>query len=310
MTVTDSGWSGDDWEKYCHTLLKQRYGTHFQAVPDRHGGDLGIDGFTNTGEVFQCYAAKDPIDDQDLNKKQKAKITRDLKKLADNIAEIRKLISSHDVTCWVLLVPRLVSRDVVEHATSKAEELRQEDLSGVGDDFFARVEDLDSFGAELTQLGDSGAVPLPRPVDISGKASAHKWVKAEAQAWQVLTSKVRSLPGQHATKVGETCTRLVRYHLTGKAEEDQLRASRPELWERLNQQRTQREHILETEQLIGTEDERRTLRNEIEELQKRIESALPQFGGGRGENLAWAIVADWLIRCPLDPVATVEPVDA
>ena len=99
-TTAGDQWSGDDWESYCRQLLTQRYGTSYQPVPDRDRGDFGIDGFTSDGEVFQCYAAQDPLGDADLRKKQRVKITEDLKKLENNIEVVSQLTAPAKINRW------------------------------------------------------------------------------------------------------------------------------------------------------------------------------------------------------------------
>jgi hypothetical protein len=60
---------GNAWEEYCHHLLRIRH-TDYQKVPAKYGGDLGIEGFTFSGLVFQCYCCDDDPSGRDLYEKQ------------------------------------------------------------------------------------------------------------------------------------------------------------------------------------------------------------------------------------------------
>lgn len=48
--------NGDTWENWCDACYRDRYqGDHFVKVPADHKGDAGIEGFTLSGVVYQCY---------------------------------------------------------------------------------------------------------------------------------------------------------------------------------------------------------------------------------------------------------------
>ena len=299
-------WSGEDWETYCRQLLAQRYGTSYQPVPDRDRGDLGIDGFTSDGEVFQCYAAQDPLDDADLRKKQRVKITEDLKKLENNIQAVSQLTAPAKINRWTLLVPRLVSRHVLQHAASKATQLRGKGLGGIGDAFDTRVLTSDDFSAEKQALISVSAALLPQPPPDATDESVAAWEASDPGAAATLSRKVAKLPGMSTHKEQQVCLELVKRHLHSAEAEEQLRRTQPQLWECLNGVRKLRERNLRAEGLVAAPSERRTLLAEVQEVRSRLESSLPPLQGGRADSLAWGIVADWLIRCPLDPVAAAD----
>ena len=52
---------GNEWQQLICRLLIHRYGLQFEMVPDGHGGDLGIEGFSRDGCAYQCYAPDEPI---------------------------------------------------------------------------------------------------------------------------------------------------------------------------------------------------------------------------------------------------------
>ena len=44
------------WEKFCERMLRNHYGNEvFFPVTDEDSGDRGIEFYTNTGLIFQCY---------------------------------------------------------------------------------------------------------------------------------------------------------------------------------------------------------------------------------------------------------------
>lgn len=53
----------------------------YQEMSAHTDGDLGIEGFTRTGVVFQCYCPDEEYDSTKLYEHQRDKITKDLGKL-------------------------------------------------------------------------------------------------------------------------------------------------------------------------------------------------------------------------------------
>lgn len=52
----DSKLDGDSWEELCQSCYRIRYqDVHYTEVPATYKGDAGIEGFTQTGIVIQCY---------------------------------------------------------------------------------------------------------------------------------------------------------------------------------------------------------------------------------------------------------------
>jgi len=56
-------------------LLKRHHGhTNYQEVPAKHGGDLGLEGFSTNGCAYQCYAAQGYRDTNSLYEAQRDKM--------------------------------------------------------------------------------------------------------------------------------------------------------------------------------------------------------------------------------------------
>ncbi|GMA60380.1 hypothetical protein NZD89_12305 [Alicyclobacillus fastidiosus] len=75
-------YDGDSWEEHCQLLLKKKYDSEgYQEMVAHTKGDHGIEGFTRTGLVFQCYCPDEEYEPGKLYEEQKDKVTRDLNKL-------------------------------------------------------------------------------------------------------------------------------------------------------------------------------------------------------------------------------------
>ncbi len=110
---------GNSWQKYVDSLLNIHYsllGGVYQCVPAKGGGDAGLEGFSNSGHGYQCYSDEGTLTHKDRTKKQKDKITRDLKKLQTNKKFWQDTLQGVKLCRWSLIVPSLDDKDVITHA--------------------------------------------------------------------------------------------------------------------------------------------------------------------------------------------------
>ena len=282
-------WSGDDWEAYAKQLLIIRYGVRFQPVFDRDRGDWGIEGYvTDEAAVFQCYAAEDARDAGDLYEKQRDKMTTDLKKLIDNRVPIVAAMGC-TVKLWVMLVPDCDSKRILEHAGRKQAEVRAKGHSEIAADFTIRVLTHREFEAEKAQLNAS-ALLLP----------ASSGDQVETPLLEELAAKAQVLaPSAPQELVGS----FVQHYLRGQDLLLTIKANYPEVWAGLDSAIRARERGLETASLVEG-GEAPALPTLVDDLEARVASAAPGLGNGQALDIAWGTLADWLIRCPLDPRPT------
>ena len=75
---------GDAWETLINECYRERYKDQgYQELPAGYHGDGGIEGFTHTGIVYQCYCPdKEFLENGELHKKYVDKMTKDIKPIA------------------------------------------------------------------------------------------------------------------------------------------------------------------------------------------------------------------------------------
>src|SRR4051794_38642643 len=107
-------WTGDEWQGYALQLVQRRHGPeNVQIVPDSVGGDAGLEFFTTSGCVYQCYAPEETSDFAKAASAMQAKAGRDLPKLANNKNKIELILGGIVVNRWILLCPFLDNKNVV-----------------------------------------------------------------------------------------------------------------------------------------------------------------------------------------------------
>ena len=150
MYKTEHGnFDGNSWEDFCQVCFKMKYETDgYQEMPAWQG-DLGIEGFTRNGILFQCYCPNEEYNPDKLYEEQRDKITNDLKKLITNEVELKKYLKSIKVKQWIFVTPGYKKKDIVKHCQDKAEEYRNMNLSILDDDFDVLIYDIDFFATEI-----------------------------------------------------------------------------------------------------------------------------------------------------------------
>ena len=155
MYKTEHGdFNGTTWEEFCQICFKRKYEADgYQEMPAWQG-DLGIEGFTRSGILFQCYCPDEEYAPDDLYEKQRDKITTDLKKLVSNEHELKNYLKTIKVKQWIFVTPGYKKKDIVKHCQDKAVEYRKLNLSILDSSFDVLIYDIDFFATEIPLVLD------------------------------------------------------------------------------------------------------------------------------------------------------------
>ncbi|MCU7766911.1 hypothetical protein [Priestia megaterium] len=161
LDFLDSSLDGDSWEKLCVSCYTMRYQKdHFQEVPAQYKGDGGIEGFTHSGVVIQCYCPEDNnYSNDDLYSHQRTKVTNDIGKFIDEKnAEVLKSFGLPCIKEWHFVVPEYKDRRIIEHIAKKIKLVRQYKESNpefydyISKDFIIVIKTAEDFRLELTRI--------------------------------------------------------------------------------------------------------------------------------------------------------------
>jgi hypothetical protein len=294
----------DDWENYCHQLCRLRHGAqNYQQVPDHDRGDLGIESYAVDGKgcVYQFYVAE-AQDTAGRLRAQQRKMTTDLAKLEKNDKELVLLIG-FKIKRWILLVPEYDSKRIVLHATKKAEEVVAKGLECVDNsDFRVLVQDDDAFAAEREALLRSDVAEASIDVDVPDSDAIEQWALDNASEVEVLDEKLRRLLWQEKAddRLAKLRRELLDNHLFGQNYAEQLSVRYPELYERFTHEKQKEEDDLVLRSMTTADQPREHLKEVRELYEQRLSAKVPGLDQDDVRRLAWAGVAEWMIRCPLD----------
>lgn len=290
-------WMGTEWQDFCMLLLRKRYDDHtLHEMPDRHLGDLGLEAFTHDGCCFQCYAAEEPLDTKDLYQAQRDKLTADLGKLRKNAAAISKALGEVKISKYVFMVPRHESRMLVEHAATKAAEVRGWGLAFIADDFRVVVVTDDYYAAEREAIA---AIPEQLvQADEIGVPEVEAWHVQNQPLVAGAIGKLRGV-GLDGAALDRYVEALLTQYLEGENALEKLRTRYPEHWLTVSLLKSAKEKRLALEYPETSAGNAAVILKVAGDLAAEVQRDAPGVSQALAEKIAWAAVADWLMRCPL-----------
>lgn len=300
MAPSDS-WDGAEWEVHVGRLLQDRHGAiNVQKVPAKHSGDGGIDYYCLAEAVlYQCYAVDEPIDVATRSTKQKAKITADVGKLckADGIAA--KLFKGDPVSRWILTVPKHDSQEVNKHAATKAAEVRKMGLAHIAPDFEILIHDRDDFDEDSwgkraslrARLRAEFAPATDEDVAVIGAVSVDLVENLRRKL-----AKRTKVAGDLEDDVDVALRSFIDYQNAL----DFLRAHAPNAHEDIVALTAQRLKRLKLVGAKASAEAASILELELDNLTSSIKERVPNIDPETADTLAYGVVSDWLMRCPLD----------
>ena len=117
--------NGNAWEELCVMCYRMRYqDDHYTPISAAQGGDGGIEGFTQSGVVHQCYCPEKNYSDEDNYTRLRDKMTKDIGKLLK--ADYAKRLKDWGVPPieeWHFVIPEQKDSRIVKHAETKRREV-------------------------------------------------------------------------------------------------------------------------------------------------------------------------------------------
>lgn len=152
--------TGEKWEALCNSCYRMRYQEEgYQEIPAQYRGDGGIEGFTKTGIVYQCYCPEKEYSDDELYEHMRKKMTKDIAKfISTDYEKVLKGLGVQNVHQWHFVVPQNKDRRILEHAEKKRKEVieylnaHKEQCSYIADDFTIVVKIADDFKVEISRI--------------------------------------------------------------------------------------------------------------------------------------------------------------
>jgi hypothetical protein len=296
--------NGDSWEDFCQLCFKLKYETEgYQEMPAWQG-DLGIEGFTRTGILFQCYCPDMEYNPDKLYEAQRDKITVDLGKLVIYEKELKSYLKEIKVCRWIFVTPEYKKKDLVRHCQEKAVEYRAITSSILEDNFDVLVHDIEFFSAQIPTLLNfrERKLDIDPPEKISISEIADWKTKSISLVDNALKKHAQRIPPKAAnvnSKVNDLTQKSVSDFLNGDTMIRKWAEKYQDQYEKF-------------QKVIGLFEERvkekcavsdvssNQLYNEIEkELRVKLKESFSFLDDSMIDRLTSRVMADWILRCPI-----------
>ena len=158
LDIIEPNLDGNVWEDICVKCYRLRYESqNYTPIPAVSGGDAGIEGFTKTGIVHQCYCPERQYSDHELYEAQRDKLSADIKKLLSNGKRLIALgvPAIHE---WHFNIPEYRDAKILAHAATKQKEVLSEKEKNpdkypyIADDFQIIVKTAENFATEISRI--------------------------------------------------------------------------------------------------------------------------------------------------------------
>lgn len=297
--------NGDLWEDFCQLCFKLKYETEgYQEMPAWQG-DFGIEGFTRTGYVFQCYCPDMEYNPDKLYEVQRDKVTTDLAKLITYEKELQGYLKTIKITKWIFVTPEYKKKDLVKHCQEKALEYRQINSNILASDFDVLVHDIEFFAEQIPLVFNFRG----KKIDIDPKEKTTEEDIADWKSKQI--PFVDNAVKKHGYRVPENAKKFDEKvnSLTHKSISDFLNGDiLIRKWAQNYQDQYEK-----FQKVVGLYEEKvkekcavnngnsNQLYVEIEyELKAKLKESFSYLDDIMIDRLTNRVMADWVLRCPLN----------
>jgi len=291
--------SPKEWESFCEVMLRQHFKSkNFYPIPDQDGGDLGIEFYTTTGTIFQCYYPEQGIEMKEYKKRVQKKINDDLKKLAANEKEIAKLLGGVIIDHWVLLIPENRSKDLIAYCRKKEKEIVAHNLSYIdNENFTVKIETAESYSAAKLYAQGVYAKAVNIPLSEITEEEKEFWKEDNSEFSGNISRKSNAIVGPTSEPFQN---KVVTKYIQIERLMDRLRADYPDLHNLIEDSaRAQLENMQEGAVLEPDIDD-----DFIKRILKDNEEAFKKYSDYMSDrnvqSLSFGFLSRWLAECYMD----------
>jgi hypothetical protein len=291
MYKTEHGdFNGTTWEEFCQICFKRKYEAEgYQEMPAWQG-DLGIEGFTRTGILFQCYCPDGEYAPDDLYEKQRDKITIDLKKLVTNEKELKNYLKAIKVKQWIFVTPGYKKKDIVKHCQDKADVL---------------IYDIDFFATEIPLVLDYRKKKIEiNPSTEKSETEIADWKTKEISLVENAIRKhgqrISSTATNRDNKINSLTQNSIEHFLNGNITLKIMQEKFPRDYEKFIRVVSLFEKKVAEICIVNVGDNNLLYKQIEEELKGKLKEAFSYIDQITIDRLTEQVLADWILRCPIN----------
>ena len=311
LSIIEDYMTGNAWEDLCVQCYRIRYQKdNYTAIPAIHGGDAGIEGFTNKGIVHQCYCPERSYSDNELYDHLRNKLTTDIEKLIKNGERLRAL-GVPPVIEWHMNIPEYKDSRILVHAEAKRQEVikakttKPADYVHIADSFCVVIKTAADFTQEISRIIRTTATDMRLNYAIQ-HSDEPDWSKCDSEKVANIRRKIKAVMNVY-DDANEALNQVVGIYvdcyISGLEIMNSLRIDFPEIYGDifLLEQSYKREVSIRT--LMNTDKtmNRSLFDSVLNDFQSKLER---DFSGTFTEasigELKQDLVASWLADCSME----------
>ncbi|KAA5534925.1 hypothetical protein F0919_10015 [Taibaiella lutea] len=276
---------------------------HYQPIP-ASSGDCGIEGFTKTGKVFQCYCPDNNITSTALYEKQRDKITRDLGKLSVYVDRLGRFLNGVKIKEWIFVTPEYRMNDLILHCNNKKKELLDSNLNIIDPSFQVLIHDIDNFIAQIPIALNSNAQKLTIGPDITPVSAIITWREQEidlvGNAIRKHNKRFSDNPPNLEDKVNQLTEATIKSYFDRESILRRWQNLHPQDYDRYLTLISQIEEEVTELCMFPTQNNNQLYLSFRTLVKERLKDNFAYLDETTITTLMNGAIADWLLRCPLD----------
>lgn len=311
MSFIEGYMTGNAWEELCVQCYRLRYQSDgYTAIPAVSGGDAGIEGFTKSGIVHQCYCPERTYSDNELREHLRDKLSTDIGKLMKNGVRLREL-GVPPVVEWHFNIPEYKDSHIISHAENKRQEVikakgeQPVDFLHIADGFRIVIKTAEDFTPEISRIIRTNLTDMRLNLAVKHLDSPD-WSKCGSEKVANIRRKIKAVMLVE-DDANETLNQVVGiyidYYISGIEIMNNLRVGFPEIYEDVYQleQSYKREVSLKTLMNTNKAINASLFQNILNEFQSKLERDFSQrFTEASIGELKQDLVASWLADCSME----------
>jgi hypothetical protein len=311
MSFLERYMTGNAWEELCIQCYRIRYQSdHYTAIPAAYDGDAGIEGFTRSGIVHQCYCSERTYSDDDLYAHQRDKLTTDIEKLIANVARLQAL-GVPPVTEWHFNIPEYKDSRILAHAETKRKEVlvaKKADppaCKHIADGFQIIIKTAEDFTPEISRIIRTNLTDMRLNLAIQ-HSDTPDWSKCDPQKVVNIQRKIKAVMlvnNDDDQNLNNIVNLYINFYISGMEIMTNLRTDFPEIYEDLYklEQSYKNEVFVKTRMHTNHAMNQNLFYGILDEFQTKFEKDFSRMLtlASIGE-LKQDLIASWLADCSME----------
>ena len=310
LNLIEDYMSGDKWEELCIECYRSRYqAENYQHIPANSGGDAGIEGFTKSGVVHQCYCPERHYSDNELYDHQKNKLTTDINKLKKNSKRLKEL-GVPIIHEWHFNIPEYRDSRILKHAQKKQEEILaakhndSKTYEHIADDFTIVIKTPNDFKTEISRIIRNPITDYRLNLAFEHTRN-FDWSKCDSEKVENITRKIRAIMNAPNCdkQINEIIGVYIDYYNSGLVNMHKLQTEFPLIYRDLYRLKETYENEVKIKTLMNIDHSmnRSIFESILDEFENKLEKEFSTiFNTASISELKQDMIAGWLADCSME----------